>query len=118
MAHMTQEEYKESVKDVYRTTMILGAVTIIEVSVALLYEFYLMETFSLPRSILMVFVTIASLVKAFWIMKVFMHVGHEKKGFVFTLLFPFVFLVWAILAFSADGAHWLVMRNLLNGIFY
>lgn len=118
MAHMTQEEYKASVKDVYRTTLILGAVTIIEVSFALFYEFYLMEALSLPRSFLMIFVTIASIIKAYWIMKVFMHVGHEKKGFVFTLLFPFVFLVWAILAFSADGAHWLAMRNLLNGIFY
>lgn len=117
MAHMTQEEYKQNVSDVYKTTGILAAVTVIEVVFALWYEFNLMESLGLPRWPLMVFVTLASAIKAYWIMKVFMHVGHEKKGFIFSILFPFSFLVWAILAFSIDGSSWEAMRNAINGIF-
>jgi cytochrome c oxidase subunit IV len=117
MAHMTQEEYKQNVKDVYKTTLILSVVTIGEVALALFYEFKLMEAFDLPRLPLMIFVTMASAVKAYWIMKVFMHVGHEKKGFIFSILFPFTFLVWAILAFSIDGSYWAALRESLNSIF-
>ncbi|MCB0539203.1 MAG: cytochrome C oxidase subunit IV family protein [Bacteroidetes bacterium] len=118
MAHMTQEEYKQNVKDVYKTTLILSVVTILEVSLALLYEYKLMEAMSLPRWPLMVFVTVMSLVKAYWIMKVFMHVGHEKKGFVFTLLFPFVFLVWYILSFAYDGFAYYQLREFVYTIFF
>ncbi|MCB9257519.1 MAG: cytochrome C oxidase subunit IV family protein [Chitinophagales bacterium] len=114
MAHMTQEEYQQNKKDVYFTTGILAVVTVVEVGLSILFEKYIGD----PRWILMVFVTLASLVKAYWIMKVFMHVGHEKKGFIFTILFPFVFLVWAILAFALDGLHYFEMREILNGIFY
>ena len=114
MAHMTQEEYKQSKKDVYRTTIILSIVTIVEVLGSIVYEHFVSD-FRLP---LMLFVTAMSIVKAYWIMKVFMHVGHEKKGFVFTLLFPFVFLVWAIISFSAEGSNIHAMRESLNGIFF
>ncbi len=38
MAHMTQEEYKKNVREVYRTTAILSVVTIVEVVGALMYD--------------------------------------------------------------------------------
>lgn len=112
---MTQEEYTQSKKDVYRTTIILSIVTVVEVLGSIVYESVVDPATRWP---LMLFVTMASIVKAYWIMKVFMHVGHENKGFVFTLLFPFVFLVWAIIAFAADGSHFHALRESLNGIFF
>ena len=111
---MSQEEYKQGKKDVYRTTIILSIVTVVEVLGSIAYEHFVDST----RWPLMLFVTAMSIVKAYWIMKVFMHVGHENKGFVFTLLFPFVFLIWAIIAFSADGTNIHMMRESLNGIFF
>jgi cytochrome c oxidase subunit 4 len=114
MDHMSQEEYQQGKKDVYRTTIILSIVTVGEVLGSIVYEHYIDGT----RWPLMLFVTVMSIVKAFWIMKVFMHVGHEKKGFVFTLLFPFVFLIWAIISFSTEGSSINLMRESLNGIFF
>jgi len=114
MDHMSQGEYQQGKKDVYRTTIILSIVTVAEVLGSIAYEHFVDGT----RWPLMLFVTAMSIVKAYWIMKVFMHVGHERKGFVFTLLFPFVFLVWAIICFSAEGSHIHVMRESLNGIFF
>lgn len=111
---MTQEEYKQGKKDIWSTTIILSIVTIVEVLGSIAYE-NLVDSTRLP---LMIFVTLASVVKAYFIMKVFMHVGHENRGFVYTLLFPFVFLVWAIIAFSAEGSHIHAMREILNGIFF
>ena len=114
MAHMTQQEYEQNKKDVYKTTGILSVVTVVEVLGSIVYE-NMVEDLRWP---LMVFVNLASVIKAYWIMNVFMHVGHERKGFMFTILFPFIFLVWAIIAFSFDGAAWLAMRNAINGIFF
>jgi len=114
MAHMTQEEYKQGKKDIMTTTIILSIVTIVEVLGSIAYE-NLVESTRLP---LMIFVTLASVIKAYFIMKVFMHVGHENKGFIFTLLTPFCFLIWAIIAFSAEGTHIHAMRQVLNGLFY
>lgn len=111
---MTQEEYKQGKKDIWTTTIILSIVTIVEVLGSIAYE-NLVESTRLP---LMIFVTLASIVKAYFIMKIFMHVGHENRAFIFTLLFPFVFLVWAIIAFSAEGTSIHAMRQILNGIFY
>lgn len=112
----SEEEYKHHVKDVYKTTGILAAVTIVEVVFALLYEKYGIEDAGMPRLPLMIFVTVASLVKAYWIMAVFMHVKHEKKGFILSILVPTLFLVWAIIAFMLEGDSWSWLReNVLNG---
>ncbi|MGB1248799.1 MAG: cytochrome C oxidase subunit IV family protein [Chitinophagales bacterium] len=116
MGQMTQEEYKSSVRAVYRTTLILSAVTIIEVGFALFYEFYLMEHFGAPRMLLNLFVIAASIVKAYWIMAVFMHLGHENKTFIFTILFPLVFLIWGVICFCWEGASWQDMINAMNSI--
>ena len=61
MAHMTQEEYKKNVREVYRTTAILSLVTIVEVVGALLYEKYALPS-GYPKFVLSVFVSVASLI--------------------------------------------------------
>jgi cytochrome c oxidase subunit IV len=112
----SDEEYKHHVKSVYKTTGILAVVTVVEVVVALLYESYGIEGAGMPRIPLMIFVTLASLVKAYWIMAVFMHVKYETKGFILSILVPTLFLVWAIIAFMLEGDSWGWLReNVLNG---
>lgn len=115
MAHMTQEEYKKNVREVYRTTAILSLVTIVEVVGALLYEKYALPS-GYPKFVLSVFVSVASLIKAYWIMAVFMHVNHEKRGFTFTILFPFSFLILAIIAFSMDGSNFGELLRNINSL--
>lgn len=114
MAHLTQEEYNQGKKDIWSTTILLSIVTIVEVLGSIAYEHYVDST----RIPLMIFVVVASVIKAYYIMKVFMHVGHEKKGFAFTLLYPFFFLTWFIIAFAAEGSSIHAMRQILNGVFY
>jgi cytochrome c oxidase subunit 4 len=47
-------------------------------------------------------------------MGTFMHLKHETRGFFLTVIVPFSFLVWAIIAFSYEGGSWSHMRSLLN----
>ena len=93
---------QKNVREVYRTTAILSVVTIVEVVGALMYEKYALPA-GYPR-IVLVFVSVASLIKAYWIMAVFMHVNHEKKGFTLPF-FSHSLLILAIIAFSMDGSN-------------
>lgn len=46
---------------------------------------------------------ILTLAKAFFIVAEFMHLGHEKKALVYSVIMPIVFLFWAILAFLMES---------------
>lgn len=107
-APYTPEEYKKNVNKIWKTTAILAVVTILEVAVAV--------GLHLPYAILAAFVSIVSIVKAVYIMGVFMHLGHETKGFQFAVLFPFVFLIWGFISFSLDGSSYQGMRQAINMI--
>lgn len=110
MAHApyTPEEYKKNVNKIWKTTAILSVVTIVEVVVAVAMH--------LPYHFLAAFVSIVSLIKAAYIMGVFMHLGQETKGFQFAILFPFIFLIWGFVSFSLDGASYHGMREAINMI--
>jgi cytochrome c oxidase subunit IV len=103
---MTNEEYKAGVSAVWRVTAILAVVTIVEVVAALLYPH------SFPRIVLNLFFIIMSVTKAYYIIAVFMHMGHERRAMQLTVLLPTLFLVWAIIAFLWEGSAWLSMRSI------
>lgn len=107
---MQIEEYKHHVQAVWRATVILGAVTIIEVGTALLYNQLFHDKGY--RMALNAFMVIATLVKAFYIVSVFMHMKYEKKALALTVLMPLAFLIWFIIAFIWEGVSWNAMRGM------
>lgn len=51
-----------------------------------------------------IFVTL-TLLKAFYIVSEFMHLGHEVKGLIMSILLPMIFIVWLIVALvNLEGA--------------
>lgn len=109
--HWTEEEYKDGKKSVLRTIFILSAVTIAEVSLAIAYDKLMPNASKLPINLVM---AVLSVVKVVYIMGIFMHVNHETPWFKRTILMPFMFLIWAIIAFAVEGGSWHAMRSLLN----
>ncbi len=110
--HWTVEEYNDSKKDVLKTIVILSVVTIAEVGLAIFYDHFLAN--SMGKIWINLAMAIASVVKVYFIMGTFMHLKHEKKWFIITVFSPFAFLIWAIIAFSVEGASWEHMRTWLN----
>lgn len=110
MSVMNQEEYKHQVNSVWKATAILAAVTIIEVSIAILYDKFFHD--SGMRIGLNIFMILASLVKAFYIVSIFMHMKYERAALVMTVLMPIFFLIWFIIAFLWEGSSWLNMRSI------
>ncbi len=103
---MSNEEYNSGVKAVWRVTGILAVVTIVEVAAALIYPE------SMPRMILNLFFIVMSVAKAYFIISVFMHLGHERRALQLTVLLPTLFLAWAIIALLWEGNAWLNMRSI------
>ncbi|MCB9232441.1 MAG: cytochrome C oxidase subunit IV family protein [Bacteroidia bacterium] len=47
---------------------------------------------------------VMTLVKAFYIVGEFMHLKHEVKSLVYTIILPLVFVCWLILALLVEGS--------------
>jgi cytochrome c oxidase subunit IV len=102
---MDQHTYNHHKSDVFKTTIILSIITIVEVGFALYYDAYLVPQ-GWDKNLLRVFLVVASLLKAYWIMAVFMHVKHERKAMVLTITLPFTLLIWMIISFIWEGNSW------------
>jgi cytochrome c oxidase subunit 4 len=111
--HWNDTEYSDGRKEVLKTIIILSVVTVGEVSIAISYDAFAADG-GKYKWVINLLMAIASVIKVIYIMGTFMHLKHEKKGFILTCILPFMFLIWAIIAFTFEGASWQAMRHLLN----
>jgi cytochrome c oxidase subunit 4 len=108
MSHHTDIKSPESKKQLKRITKILillSIITVVEVAFGLLFSY------TMPRAILNTIFMILTLLKAGYIVSVFMHLGDEVKSFMIMILIPLALFIWFIIAFLADGQFWLHMNT-------
>lgn len=98
--------YKSQVSAVWRATVIMAVVTVVEVGMAITWP----EGWS--RSVLNLLFIVMSAMKAFYIVGEFMHLKYETRAMALSILMPLLFLVWAIIAFGMEGKSWLDLRLL------
>jgi len=80
---------KKKIQKIWATAGILALVTIVEFIFA----------FTLGRGHLLVSIfVVLTLVKAYFIIMEFMHLGHEEKSLKLSIFLPIIFLLWLILA--------------------
>lgn len=97
---------KRQVKRIWKVFWILLIVTVVEI-VAGLYG----HNSGMPKWLLSTFFLILTVLKAVYIVRVFMHLGDELRNFLITVLIPMVLFIWFIIAFLADGSFWLHMNE-------
>jgi len=116
MAHdFNLETYNKQVSAVWRATLWLSIITILEVAAALMWLAWVDP--STNKMGLNVFFIVMSLLKAFFIVGEFMHIRYETRALTLTILVPTFFLVWFIIAFLWEGVEWLNARDLWGVIF-
>ena len=103
MAHLSLEEGKKIAVNGF---LLLLAVTVVEVLIALLGNGHLVEGLHFPKLIMVPVMVVLSLYKAYFIVKEFMHLGHETKGMAASIVLPTLLLIWAIIAFLWEGDAW------------
>ena len=85
---------KQKIRKLWKIAGILGIVTAI--------EFVIAFTFVDGPLKVAIFVAL-TIVKAFYIVSEFMHLGHEVKALIWSILLPLIFVVWLIIALLAQG---------------
>lgn len=97
---ITAEHNNSGTKEIWRTFWILLILTIVEL--ALGFWMMGMPVGGLRLSVKGAIV-ILMLSKAFYIVAYFMHLKHELKNLIMTIVVPLLLFVWFILAFLYDG---------------
>ncbi len=108
MGHHTDidsTESKNQVKKIWKVFWVLLIITVAEVIVGMFFSH------SMPKALVNFFFLALTILKAGYIVSIFMHLGDELKGFIITVLIPLFLFVWFIIAFLADGFFWLRMNN-------
>lgn len=100
-------ESKKQINRIVKITIYLAIVTAIEVSLGL-WDHH-QDIFN--HGILVAIFLLLTVLKAYLIVDVFMHLGNEFRNFIMTVLIPLILLTWAIVAFMSDGDFWLHMNN-------
>jgi cytochrome c oxidase subunit IV len=96
-ANMSLEDRRKAkVKKIMQVTLILSVVTGLEFVVA-----FIMGA-GFARTSLFFIMTV---VKAYFIVSEFMHLGHEVKPMKYAIVLPFVFILWLIVALLVEGDY-------------
>lgn len=80
---------KAKIWGIWKVAIILAAITGIE------YIFAFQMDAGFLRNVIFIGLTI---LKAFYIVAEFMHLGHEVKGLVYSIILPMMFILWLIVA--------------------
>lgn len=102
------EHHHDAIAEIKKVTIILSVLTIVE----LILGFWMigMESQGL-RLALKGAIVILMMAKAFYIVAYFMHLKHEIKNLIMTIVVPLALFIWFIAAFLSDGNSFRNLRN-------
>ena len=104
-----EEHSGGGVKEIVKVTVILSVLTIVEL--ALGFWMMSMPLHSGPRMAVKGAIIILMMAKAFYIVGYFMHLKHEIRNLIMTIVVPLALFVWFIIAFLYDGNSFRNLRN-------
>ena|ERR1019366_40209 len=102
------ENHEGGKKEIMKVTLILTVLTLIEL--ALGFWMMGMENQRLRLGVKGAIV-ILMLSKAFYIVGYFMHLKHEVKNLIMTIVVPLILFIWFITAFLYDGNSFRHLKN-------
>ncbi len=108
MQHHTDVNSPESKKQIgriWKVFWILLVVTLVEVVLGMFFSH------QMPKALVAFFFLALTILKAGYIVAIFMHLGDEIKSFLIMVLIPLTLFIWFIIAFLADGGFWLFMNS-------
>ena len=100
--------------EIKKVTILLSVLTVIE----LILGFWMIGISSAAlRLAIKGVIIILMMSKAFYIVAYFMHLKHEVKNMIMTIIVPLSLFVWFIAAFLWDGSSFKNLRNTYNPYF-
>lgn len=81
-------------RQIWKVFIILSVLTALEFVIA----------FTMPHGTLKVFIFVGmTIIKAFYIVGEFMHLKHETKSLIWSIMIPIIFVVWLLSALILEG---------------
>lgn len=105
------ETYAAAKKEIWKITWILSALTIIELALGFWMYF---SHGSMGSSMVMFLkgtILILMMVKAFYIVSYFMHLKHEIRNMIMTIVVPLCLFIWFITSFLYEGNSYKNLKN-------
>jgi cytochrome c oxidase subunit IV len=112
--HEGQHAHPDNTKAIWRTLGILTLITIAELIVGMFIAPDMIKKNHSLKLWFNSFYLICTLAKAFYIVAEFMHLRHEIKNFIMTIVFPVTLFIWFIIAFLWDGDSYKNLRDNYN----
>jgi len=91
-----EHQVENNTKIIWRVFWLLLIVTAFEVGIAFT---------PIPHSILVVIFIVLTIVKAYYIVAFFMHLKHENSPFRYTIVLPFILILYLIVMALAEGNY-------------
>ncbi|MBL4578407.1 MAG: cytochrome C oxidase subunit IV family protein [Flavobacteriales bacterium] len=112
-AHHSEEEGVKIRKKIYFVTFLLTAITMVEVALGVWWD-----SLGLPRIIVQYSFIIMTLVKAGYIVAVFMHLGDERRPLLYLVVLPYsCFIAYLVFICLNEANTWMDSRILYNWLF-
>ncbi len=93
------ERQKPQTKELWKVFFILLILTAIEFAIAFGLD---TDRFKYTKIIIFIIMTI---VKAYYIVGIFMHLKGEVKSLIWTVVLPAMFVVWLLVALIVEGGY-------------
>ena len=104
--HHSAEEGVKIRKKIWFVTFLLSVITIIEVGVGIFWGRNTLGEDSAAWWSIKIFYIVLTLVKAGYIILVFMHLGDERKSLKYVILVPYIiFIIYAMFMIFIEGAY-------------
>jgi cytochrome c oxidase subunit IV len=108
-SEVTHVEHHENKNEVRNVTIVLTVLTLIEL--ALGFWMMKMDAHSTARFATKITIIVLMLAKAYYIVGYFMHLKHEIRNMIMTIVVPLALFIWFIIAFLYDGNSFRNLRN-------
>lgn len=111
--HHSEEEGIKIRKKIYFVTVLLTVITAVEVALGITWH-----SLGLDHTIVQYTFIIMTVIKAGYIVGVFMHLGDERKPFIMTILVPYsLFIAYLVFICLSEANHWHGLRIFYNWLF-
>jgi cytochrome c oxidase subunit IV len=109
-AHHSEEKGVEIRKKIVQVTILLSAITAVEIIVGV----FMGKRVVTPSTWVLIKYgyIVLTLFKAWYIIKEFMHLGHERKSFKKVVLYPYIFfIIYLIFILLVEGSAVFIHNN-------
>ena len=104
-------EHASGTGRIWKTFWVLSLLTVIELALGYLLYWKHGQWGYAPVITTKLTIAVLTLLKAYYIVSIFMHLGDEIRNMIMTIIVPLLLFVWFIAAFLWDGNAWKNLRN-------